>query len=155
MNEEIMNPDTTGLTVNESMKADLLSAARWTKFLCIIGCIGMGLMVLVAILMFFLGSTIARAANAYPLMPLGGGLGFIYLIVTAIYIYPIIKGFQFANGTKAACLTGSEAQLARGFAGMRSYLKFTGILTIIVLVIYLIMGIVAGIGFLAMQNGAQ
>ena len=38
---------------------------------------------------------------------------------------------------------------------MRAYLKFTGILTIIVLVIYLIMGIVAGIGFLAMQNGAQ
>ena len=131
-----MNPGTTGLTVNESMKADLLSAARWTKFLCIIGCIGMGLMVLVAILMFFLGSTIARAANAYPL--LGGGLGFIYLIVAAIYIYPIIKGFQFANGTKKACLYNDEAELARGFSGLSSLAKFMGILTIIVLVLYAI-----------------
>jgi len=136
MNEEIMNPGTTGLTVNESMKADLLSAARWTKFLCIIGCIGMGLMVLVAILMFFLGSTIARAANAYPLMPLGGGLGFIYLIVAAIYIYPIIKGFQFANGTKKACLYNDEAELARGFSGLSSLAKFMGILTIFVLALY-------------------
>lgn len=65
MNEEIMNPGTTGLTVNESMKADLLSAARWTNFLCIIGCIGMGLMVLVAILMFFLGSTFLRTELAH------------------------------------------------------------------------------------------
>ena len=136
MNEEIMNPGTTGLTVNESMKADLLSAAKWTNFLCIIGCIGMGLLVLVAILMFALGSAIASAANAYPL--LGGGLGFIYLIVAAIYIYPIIKGFQFANGTKKACLYNNEAELARGFSGLSSLAKFMGILTIIVLVLYAI-----------------
>ena len=82
MNEEFK----TGMMVDETMKADLLSAAKWAKFLCIVGCIG-----------------------------------WLFLVI----------------------------------AGMRSYLKFTGILTIIVLVIYLIMGIVAGIGFLAMQNGAQ
>ena len=99
MNEEYLNPGTTGLTVNESMKADLLCAAKWAKFLCIMACIGMGLMVLLGIMMFFLGSALANAANAYPMMPLGGSIGFLYLIIVAIYIYPIVKGFQFANGT--------------------------------------------------------
>ena len=159
MEEEIK----TGMVVDETMKADLLSAAKWAKFLCIVGCIGWLFLVIAGIAMIVLGGKCGFPCGpegcnpqASPLM---GGLGIftgiLYLVCALIMIYPLMKGFQFANGTKAACLTGSEAQLARGFAGMRSYLKFTGILTIIVLVIYLIMGIVAGIGFLAMQNGAQ
>ena len=63
-------------------------------------------------------------------------MGVLYLILAAIYIYPLIKGFQFANATKAACLTDNEAQLARGFSGLRALLQFFGIITIIVLVIY-------------------
>ena len=43
-----------------------------------------------------------------------------------------------ANGVKAACKTGSEAELARGFAGMHAYLRFSGILTIICLVVVVI-----------------
>ena len=159
MNEEFK----TGMVVDETMKADLLSAAKWAKFLCIVGCIGWLFLVIAGIAMIVLGGKCGFPCGpegcnpqASPLM---GGLGIftgiLYLVCALIMIYPLAKGFQFANGTKAACLTGSEAQLARGFAGMRAYLKFTGILTIIVLVIYLIMGIVAGIGFLAMQNGAQ
>ena len=136
MNEEYLNPGTTGMTVNERMKADLLCAAKWAKFLCIMACIGMGLMVLLGIMMFFLGSALANAANAYPMMPLGGSIGFLYLIIVAIYIYPIVKGFQFANGTRAACLSNDETQLARGFAGLSAVLKFMGILTIIVMVLY-------------------
>ncbi len=46
MNEELLNSGTTGMTVNESMKADLFTAARWTYFLCVLGCIGIGFMVL-------------------------------------------------------------------------------------------------------------
>ena len=148
MNEEFLNPETTGLTVNESMKADLLCAAKWAKFLCIIASIGMGLMVLLGIVMFFLGSFIASAAHMYPLIPLGGGLGFVYLLFAAIYIYPIIKGFQFANGIKAACLSNDETQLARGFAGLSSLLKFLGILTVIVVVLYVLT--IVGFFFAAM-----
>ena len=41
MEEEMKYPETTGLRVKESTKADLLTAAKWTKFLCIVGCIGL------------------------------------------------------------------------------------------------------------------
>lgn len=157
MEEEIK----TGMVVDETMKADLLSAAKWAKFLCIVGSIGCLLLVAAGIAMIVLGGKYGFPSGAESIgqAPVMGGLGLLtgilYLVCALIMIYPLAKGFQFANGTKAACLTGSEAQLARGFAGMRSYLKFTGIFTIIVLVIYLIIGIVAGIGFLAMQNGVQ
>lgn len=121
----------TGMIVNSGMKADLISASKWTKFLCIVGCIGVVLLVVIGIMMFAVGSSFGFGST-----PFGAGLGVLYLILAAIYIYPIIKGFQFANATKAACLTDNEAQLARGFSGLRAVLQFFGIITIIVLAIY-------------------
>ena len=145
MNEETMTPGTTGMIVNSGMKADLISASNWAKFLCIVGCIGMALLVIVGIMMFVVGSNFGLAGS-----PFGAGLGVLYLIIAAIYIYPIIKGFQFANATKAACLTDNEAQLARGFSGLRALLQFFGIFTIIVLVIYAL--VLIGALFIAMAR---
>ena len=133
MNEEMMSPASTGLTVNECMKSDLLSAAKWAKFLCIMSTIGMVLLVVIAVLMMVFSAALSSVA---PNMPFGAAVGFLYLIIAALYIYPIIKGFQFANGTKAACLTGDENELARGFAGLRSLLQFMGVLTIICMALY-------------------
>lgn len=142
MNEEMMNPGTTGMTVNERMKADLLSAAKWAKFLCIVGCVGVGLIVIIAISMFVFGSV---AHNGVCAPPLGEALVLLYLVLAAIYIYPLIKGFQFANSTKAACLSDDEHELARGFEGLSSLLKYCGILTIVCIAIYVVV-IIFGIG---------
>lgn len=146
-----MTPETTGMTVNEKMKADLLSSAKWAKFLCIVACIGMAFIVLVAILLLVFGSSLSRfAPNAGPT----GLVSFIYFVIAAIYIYPIIKGFQFANATKEACLSNNENELARGFDGMRSVLKFMGIITIIILSLYallFVIAIIAGISIAALH----
>ena len=133
MNEEILNQAPAGLQVTESARLDLLSAAKWAKFLCIVGCIGAGLMLLFGILMMVFGAALTQYMGD---SPLGGVMGLLYVVIAAIYIYPLIKGFQFANGAKAACLTGDSAQLARSFSGLRSVLVFSGIITIIFLVIY-------------------
>lgn len=135
MNEEMMSPDSTGLTVNESMKSDLLSAAKWVKFLCMMGTIGMILLVLTAVLIFIFSAVQSDVVSD---MPFGAFAGFLYLVMAALYIYPIVKGFQFANGTKAACLTGDENELARGFAGLRSYFRFFGVLIIICMALYVL-----------------
>ena len=135
MNEETMIPGTQGMTVNESMKADLLSAARWMKFLCIIGCIGVVFLVLFGIFVLTIGSGLG--IDLIP--PFGAAVGIIYMIIAAIYIYPLVKGFQFANATKAACLTDDEDKLARGFEGLRLLLQFLGVLTIIVLAPYVLL----------------
>jgi len=147
MNEETMIPGTTGMFVNQGMKDDLLCSAKWMKFLCIIGCIGVALMLILGLAMFFVGASIGGGNT-----PLGAGMGFLYLILAAIYIYPIIKGFQFANGTKAACLTDNEAQLARGFSGLSAMLKFFGIITIIILILYAIVFVGAMIFGFAMMR---
>ncbi|SHK85698.1 hypothetical protein [Xylanibacter ruminicola] len=140
MSEEFLNQNETvqcetKLIVTESMKADLLCAAKWAKFLCILGCVGVALLVIVAFLMMFVGAVASKLLDG---MPLGPVMGITYLLIAALYIYPLIKGFQFANGTKAACLQNDQFQLARAAAGLKDLLKFTGILTIIVVSIYVV-----------------
>lgn len=153
MSEEILNQSESTLTVTGSMKVDLLSAARWTKFLCIVGCVGVGLCVIIAFLMMFVGSVAAKFmgdSNSF----IGPAMGILYLVIAAVYIYPLIKGFQFANGTKAACLSNDQYQLARGFAGLNSMLRFIGVLTIIVIAIYAII-LVFTVGFAAIGLAAM
>ena len=140
MNEEVMNPETSGMFVNENMKADLLTSAKWAKFLCIMGSIGVVFMVIGAISMFALGTFMN---SAIPNSGFGAVMGLVYLVVAALYVYPLMKGFQFANGVKAACLSNNENELARGFDGLRSLLTFMGILTIIMLVIYVLIFFIA------------
>lgn len=144
MNEEFK----TGMVIDKTMKADLLSAAKWAKFLVVVGAIAMALY-------FVIGVVVTIAPMVLPPTPmLGGGviMGPIYVVCALIMIYPLVKGFQFANGVKKACLTGDEAQLARGFAGLRAYLKFSGILTIIGLVFLAVVALVGLIAFCTSQG---
>jgi hypothetical protein len=156
MSEEILNQNesaTNAMTVTESMKSDLLCAAKWAKFLCIVGCVGVALMLLEAVAMMAFG---AMATKLMPDMPFGAAMGVLYLIIAALYIYPLMKGFQFANATKVACLYNDQFQLARGVTGLKDLIKFTGILTIVVIsicVIVIVFTILfAAIGIAAMQH---
>ena len=152
MDEELRIPETTGLRVTESAKVDLLTAAKWSKFLCVVGCIGVVIIVIFAIFLLGAGSV---ASAMFSDMPYGAvAMGVLYLIIAALYIYPLIKGFQFANGAKAACLSNDENELARGIKGLSSLTKFCGILTIICLVIYALVILFAliGVGFAAMNS---
>ena len=151
MNEETMTPATSGMTVSQGMKDDLLTTAKWMKFLCIIGCIGAAIMVIIGIAMIALGSTIGGLAGSVGSTVGGAFLGVLYLAMSALYIYPIIKGFQFASATKAACLSDNEAQLARGFASLSAMVKFFGILTIVILVFYVLALLGAGALFAGMS----
>ena len=137
MIDENMNPKTNGFPVNETMKADLLSSAKWAKFLCIMACIGITLTILIAITMF--------AAGSSSFMPMPGfaiGMGVYFLFLACICLFPVIKGFQFANGLKAACERDDEQELARGFAGLRSYLRIIGIYAIVIPVVVLLFYVV-------------
>ena len=152
MDEELRIPETTGLRVTESAKADLLTAAKWAKFLCIVGCIGVAIVVIFAIFLMGAGTMASSMFSEMPFGPIA--MGVLYLIIAALYIYPLIKGFQFANGAKAACLSNDENELARGINGLSSLTKFWGILTIIILAIYALIFLfgLIGVGFAALSH---
>ncbi len=123
-----MTSETTKMSVSETMKADLLSSAKWAKFLIILQCIGIVFLVGIALLILCSGNTLRAIYGAYSTF-----LGLFYLVLAVIMLYPTIKGFGFTNNAKSACLTNNEEELSCAFANMRSFFRFYGILSIIYL----------------------
>ena len=148
MNEEIMNPEPAGMIVNEKMKADLLSAKKWANFLLSIRCLGVVFLVFYAFVMFFMGGLLSRGT-----LPFSGGFGVVMglfmLAMAAVTAYLIIKGFQFVYGIEEACYTNDASSAARGFAGMRAFLRCSGIVTIVITSVFVLCLIVAIIGIAA------
>ena len=58
MEQEILNQAPAGLQVTEIARLDLLSAAKWAKFLCIVGCFAVGFCLLFGILMTVFGAAL-------------------------------------------------------------------------------------------------
>lgn len=153
MNEEIMNPETAGLFVNEKMKEDLLSAKKWAGFVLSIRCLSVFFLVFYALFLLILGGVSLGGAT-----PFGGAfgavLGIFMLVLAAAVVYLIIKGFQFVYGIEEACYTNDVSSAERGFAGMRAFLRCWGILTIVVISADVLFLVVAGIMGAAARSGA-
>lgn len=61
--------------------------------------------------------------------------GLLYLILGAIYLYPIIKTFGVASQFKEAVITRNNESLEKGFSHLKGLVTFIGIMTIIGIVI--------------------
>jgi hypothetical protein len=128
------------ITVSDVGISHMLDIARWTKFLAIVAVIGMAFMVLGAI------SIIIMAAKLGEQMVF---VGIFYILLIAIYFYPVKKAFDLASHMKNSALMTDSGELEFGLGDLRSILRYLGILTIIILAFYglaLILFIFAGIG---------
>ncbi len=116
-------------------------AAKWSKFLSILGFIGTALMVLGGI---FAGSFIARmstmsaAMAGQPAMPAsaGGFLGGIYVVLGLIYLMPSLYLYQFSEKAKSGILFYRNDDIATAMGKLKSFFKFFGIVAIVFLSLY-------------------
>jgi hypothetical protein len=118
---------------------------KWTTFFSILGFVIIGLLLIFGI---FAGSIFSKFANAntnsnFPFFM----IGFIYFIIAIIYFFPVLYLYRFSVSSKLAIKNNDPNEFAKAFKNLKSHYQFTGILTIIVLSIYLLIGI----GFLIVK----
>lgn len=131
--------DNFELQFNESAKDLLKETAKWAYFLSILGFIGVGFVVLAAI---FAGAIFANIVHYNKSM---GGFGVIegsfvsvvYLIVAALYFFPIYYLNRFASKANLAIKDSNSALLATSFNYLKSHFKYIGVLALIVFCLYL------------------
>lgn len=148
--EEISVFEKFELQLDESAKDFLKETAKWAYFLSIIGFIGIGLLVLIAI---FAGTFFSLMSNTVPGMAaVGGSFGFmfsiIYLIMALLYFFPVYFLNKFASNAKKAFRDNDSEALTNSFQYLKSHYKFIGILTVILLALYgviLIFAVIAGL----------
>ena len=135
------------LQLLEVAKEHVLSTAKWMKFLAILGCIGAVFMILCGIcVMTFSGVMDFGFYDGIP----GGSyitifMSIFYLIMAGIYIYPIICLLRASKAAQMAVATNSNEQMVEFLSNNKSFWKFCGILTIVMLALSVLMLIVAPI----------
>ncbi|MCU0385065.1 MAG: DUF5362 family protein [Flavihumibacter sp.] len=136
------------LQIDELSNSYLKETAKWAKFLSILGFIGCGLIVLIGLGMTFLFSSFNSPELAGPVGMYSSGLSLVYIALAALYFFPCLYLYRFAAGMQAALQAGEPVQLQTSFRNLKSCFRFIGILTIILMSIYLLAIVgVAIIGF--------
>ena len=143
--EQNQSTPVSGLGIDTSSKFHLAEAARWAKFLSIVGFVVCGLVVILGI---FAGSLFSSQTNKYAsefegMNSIGSGIGsamaIIYIVVAILYFFPCLFLFRFANLMKAALAIDEQDSLIRSFQNLKKMFRYVGILTIVILTLYLIL----------------
>ena len=124
--------------------AFLLKAARWGKFLAILGFIVTGLMLIAGILMSFVLGMLPE--DMVPLnMPFSARIiSFIYIVIAGVYFVPVIFLNSFCNNAIKAVNLSNTENMTTSIRNLKNLFVFVGISTIVILAIYTILMIVVG-----------
>jgi len=133
------------LKVNEISKTYLLETAKWAKFIAIVGFIGVGFLVLAAIIF---GAVSSLDFSSIPGMEAFGMLGgtfvaIIYLVMALVYYFPVKYLYDFATKVKVALEILDPVKLEEALEKLKSHYKYIGILIIVVLALYALIFVVA------------
>ena len=142
-NENQIQAETFENQLTISAVGFLRESAKWCKFMAIVGFVGVGLMVLAALFIligFSAFDSISEATNfPFPI----AGFSVLYLIIAAIYFFPIYYLYQYAVKIPAALHLKNNQLLADGFENLKSHHKFLGIFTLVILSLYALLFVFA------------
>lgn len=105
----------------------LTTAGKWGKFLAILGFIGCGLILIIAMI----GLSMARSTN----MP---WVILIYIAIAILYYLPSLYLYRFSAAAIDTGQTGSSTDLEEAMLNLKKFLKFVGIFVIFIISIYII-----------------
>ena len=132
MNEE--------LKLTEQAQQTLLKAMKWLQFFAVLGAIAAG-MIIIAAIIFCIVSFI-HGGPSFLFVSL------LYLVLGAVYFYPVKKTFDLISNTRLAIRQNDPDQLELAAGNFHTILKYCGILTIAIVVLYLLAFIaIAATGF--------
>jgi len=124
----------------------ILKAAKWGKFLAILGYIISGLLIVGGISMSFILNKVSGSEDVVPLnMPFSPVLlSILYIILAAIYLIPVIFLNKFSNNAIKAVNLSSTEKMTTSLRNLKNLFVFIGVSTIVILALYTIGLIIIG-----------
>jgi hypothetical protein len=125
----------------------------WVIFMGVLMFVGSALMFVMSIVMMGVG----LAASAATKNPATAAIGFVYLPLALIYIYPGLKMVKYGSAIGRLMESRSSADLEDALTQQKSLWKFSGIAAIVMIVLYVLIIVVAvvavGVGMSAALGG--
>lgn len=124
----------------------ILQAAKWGKFLAILGFIVSGLLILGGIAMSFVLNKVAGPDELIPINTPFPPVIFsiIYIVVAIIYLIPVIFLNTFSNNALKAVNLVSTEKMTTSLRNLKNLFVFIGISTVVLLTIYTLTLIILG-----------
>jgi hypothetical protein len=137
--EPVEREEADALWISEDVRSYIYEAAKWTKFLAIVGFV---FTALIAISAFSAGAVLNSLAMLSPNNPLvkmgSAAITIIYLLIALLYFYPSFLLFRFSTAANQAVLYADQASLSAAMGKLKSFFKFWGILTIVLIIFYIL-----------------
>jgi hypothetical protein len=116
----------------------LSTAAKWTKFLAILGFIGIGILVLLGLFLGVILNVINYLPN-FPNFPFPlRWLGLFYFVLAVVYVFPVIYLNNFSNHMTKAVAFRETQYLTSALCNLKKHLKYIGIMTIVGIISYFV-----------------
>lgn len=126
------------LFVTDDAKDYINETRKWAKFLAILGFIGSGL---IAIMAVFAGSMFSTIWGGASFM-----ISILYLLMALLYFFPSLYLYRFSEKANRALYKKDSNELEVALGNLKSTFKFYGIAAIVIISLYLLIFIFAGLG---------
>lgn len=156
--------DQNKLSLNDLAISALRDSGKWCMFLSIVGFIFIVLMLLFGVYMSLI-SAILPTPEMGGTNELGFGVsvfasiksyfGILYLLMALLYFFPIYYLYNYAKGIKVALSSGNENILEKALVNLKSHHKFLGIMTIVMISLYVLFFIGTIIFVVDMASGGM
>jgi len=134
----------TPVILSSEMLDSLDRMIYWAKFLSIVGFVAVGLLIFGMLTIIFVGQSVFGAEAL--------GLGFIYLVLAAVYFMPVYYLFKFARHGRLGLQSKSQHHTDQGLMYLAAHYKFIGILVVVMLSLYALVFIgILATGFSALS----
>jgi hypothetical protein len=124
------------IALNATSISYLKEITKWTKFLSILGFVGVGLMVVLAFAMGTVFSSLGSLGDNSPMAAMGPIFTVMYLAFAALYFFPVLYLYRFSKNSKEAVQNNCSDLLSTGLGYLKSHYKFVGILMVVLLSLY-------------------
>jgi len=131
--------DSDKLKISNSIKENLITAAKWARFLAIIGFVFTGFMGIASLVL--LVSAMASGIGLLMLMAV------VYIGLTIVMIFPSLYLIRFAGSTEKGLNSNKQSEFDYGIQNLKSLFKFMGIYTIVLIALYIVyIFVLVGVG---------
>ncbi len=144
MNEDILDDGVVHLGGDENIQAldpttatTIIETAKWGKYYLILAAIGL---VLQPIMQYFnmrkIQADLEGVNSEYLLGVQLGSQIFTYMLIIALFGYPIYRFYEFTTKTPGAIEDQNHAGFVNGVMGLKSTFKYLGVLTMVLIGLY-------------------
>jgi len=147
-----MEPVTENVLLTATAQQHLCQTGPWIRFFSILMFVASGFVMLVGILMVLMGffGRLASSGALQGVGPMPGGIGIVFLgpvyflMALLVYILPAIFLYRYSGAIKTLRSSLSPLALEDAMKHQRTFWRYVGIMTSIMIALSLLIGIVAG-----------